>query len=289
MPLHAAEASRANKLLVPEHLMPTHVKSEWWHPQEYSRVADVFVSYATPNRQAAERLASVLQKKGVTIWWDKNLAGGDRFRDAIQQELGAAKCVLVLWSKDSIKSRFVLDEADIAAATGKLCSLLLEALPATSIPLGFRSFHALSFNDICGIEQALMKFGVHVEGALPANTISEFDLRAREDTAWAFVMASRDPALVEEFLRHFPDSKHSAAAMERRKLLGRYIWQGALTSLCGLIGGALVYDRSHDLIVAFAGFWGASALVYFLTLPFFGDTNKTVERHEEKQRRDAAP
>jgi TIR domain-containing protein len=59
-------------------------------------VADIFISYARPDRPAAERLAKLLIAKGYSVWWDTELLGSDDFRDVIHEELRAAKACIVI-------------------------------------------------------------------------------------------------------------------------------------------------------------------------------------------------
>ncbi|MFZ3385286.1 MAG: toll/interleukin-1 receptor domain-containing protein [Candidatus Methanoperedens sp.] len=56
-------------------------------------------------------LSGALELKGFSVWWDPNLDHGDRFDEVIQQKLDAAKCVMVLWSVKSVKSKWVRAEA----------------------------------------------------------------------------------------------------------------------------------------------------------------------------------
>jgi hypothetical protein len=54
-------------------------------------MADVFISYARPDREMARSLAAALIARGYQVWWDFELLGGEEFRDAIMEELQAAK------------------------------------------------------------------------------------------------------------------------------------------------------------------------------------------------------
>ena len=56
-----------------------------------------------------------------------------------RRELAAARCVIVLWSKDSCVSLWVLEEATDGRERGALIPVLIEAVRP---PLGFRSIQA---------------------------------------------------------------------------------------------------------------------------------------------------
>jgi hypothetical protein len=44
-------------------------------------VADIFISYTKADHRRVVKLAAFLESEGWTVWWDKNLALGDRYRD----------------------------------------------------------------------------------------------------------------------------------------------------------------------------------------------------------------
>jgi len=73
-------------------------------------VNDAFVSYAREDREVAEKLVLSLQQSGLTVWWDGLLLGGDDFGKTIDAELRRSKCVVVIWSKNSVKSDWVPNE-----------------------------------------------------------------------------------------------------------------------------------------------------------------------------------
>ena len=123
-------------------------------------MADLFISYSQKDRYAAKSLADRLIASGLSVWWDTQLVGGEAFRDAIQEQLAAARIVAVLWSENSLNSRYVMDEADEAASTGKILSLLLDGFEPHQLPLGFRTFHSIRSSDLAGINNALAKRGL---------------------------------------------------------------------------------------------------------------------------------
>ena len=105
-------------------------------------MADIFISYARADRDRIEKLASALEGEGYSLWWDRHIEGGAEFSKDIERELETAKAVIVAWSKDSIESRWVKDEAGLASEAGKLVSI---ALDGSAPPIGFKQFHAIDF------------------------------------------------------------------------------------------------------------------------------------------------
>lgn len=107
-------------------------------------MADVFVSYARGDRSAAERLAHAIGEAGLTVWWDRHIKGGAEFSLDIERQLESASRVLVLWSKEAVGSRWVRDEASVAADSGRLVSATIDGTPP---PLGFRQFQTIDLRD----------------------------------------------------------------------------------------------------------------------------------------------
>ena len=57
---------------------------------------DVFISYAKGDRSRAAELASVLETKGWSVWWDRDIPPGRTFDDVIEEALTGARSVVVL-------------------------------------------------------------------------------------------------------------------------------------------------------------------------------------------------
>jgi WD40 repeat protein len=73
---------------------------------------DVFISYAREDRAKARKLAqALLAACGWSVWWDTNLRSGEQFPRRIQEAVGASRCVVVLWSRHSVESDWVIAEA----------------------------------------------------------------------------------------------------------------------------------------------------------------------------------
>jgi TIR domain len=89
-------------------------------------VSDIFVSYASEDRERAGVVAQALQDLGWSVWWDRSIPTGKTFVDVIKAELESAKCAVVLWSQQSAASQWVQREARLAADQHKLFPVLIE-------------------------------------------------------------------------------------------------------------------------------------------------------------------
>lgn len=84
-------------------------------------------------------LVAELEARGWTVFWDRRIPTGSTWRSHIGDALRDARCVIVIWSRHSISSRWVLEEADDAQTRGVLVPVLLDPV---SPPIGFRSIQA---------------------------------------------------------------------------------------------------------------------------------------------------
>jgi hypothetical protein len=93
---------------------------------------DIFVSYASQDRERVRPLVETLRTLGWSVWWDRELKPGETWDEVIGKALASARCVVVLWSANSIASDWVRIEAEHARQRGTLVPAYLEvvALPA---------------------------------------------------------------------------------------------------------------------------------------------------------------
>jgi hypothetical protein len=100
---------------------------------------DVFLSYAREDRERARVLARALESHGWSVWWDRKLVAGEAFDETIERQLASANSVAVLWSRHSIGSEWVRNEAAAASERDILVPVLLDDVKQ---PLEFRRRHA---------------------------------------------------------------------------------------------------------------------------------------------------
>jgi TIR domain-containing protein len=56
-------------------------------------VSDIFVSYASADRDRARAVAQALTEHGWSVWWDRTIPPGKQFDEVIEEALDAARCV----------------------------------------------------------------------------------------------------------------------------------------------------------------------------------------------------
>lgn len=107
-------------------------------------MADIFMSYASDDRSRAEPIAKALEEQGWSVWWDRKIPPGKTFSQVIEEAINAAKCIIVLWSNESVKSDWVQNEA----AEGARRKILVPALiDIVQIPFEFRRIQAADLTD----------------------------------------------------------------------------------------------------------------------------------------------
>jgi hypothetical protein len=106
-------------------------------------MASVFLSYDRDDVDRARHFAHALQKAGHQVWWDLHVRGGAQFSKVIEEALKAADAIVVLWSKNSIESPWVRDEAAAGRDSGRLVPVTIDG---TEPPLGFRQFQTMDLS-----------------------------------------------------------------------------------------------------------------------------------------------
>ncbi|HET9335591.1 MAG TPA: TIR domain-containing protein [Sphingomicrobium sp.] len=105
-------------------------------------MAKVFLSYSREDVSAAKQLAECIDRAGHQVWWDRQIEGGSRFTAEIDRELKGADAVVVIWTKSSVDSPWVQDEAAEGRDTGRLVPVMMGT---DKPPLGFRQFQSIDF------------------------------------------------------------------------------------------------------------------------------------------------
>jgi hypothetical protein len=105
-------------------------------------MSDIFISYNNEDRPRAQKFAEALAGRGWSVFWDRKIPTGRTWRETIGKELNGARCVIVLWSKTSVVSDWVREEADDAKQRGVLVPVQIDNIPP---PIGFRGIQTADF------------------------------------------------------------------------------------------------------------------------------------------------
>lgn len=79
-----------------------------------------FISYASSDRGSAAGIAEIVRRLGYSVWWDQEIAGGERWNDEISRQLGAAFLVISVNSMNAAASKWVKREISVADKLEKL-------------------------------------------------------------------------------------------------------------------------------------------------------------------------
>lgn len=198
-------------------------------------MSDVFVSYKAEDRRRVQPIVEALEADGLSVWWDRQIGGGDSWREAIEQHLDAARCVLVVWSKRSVgpDGHFVRDEASRALRRHIYLPVRIDRV---NPPLGF------------GETQSLSLIGWKGDGADP---------RIQSVVEAARAIAAGDPYVAPEY-------SHGDGISRRTIAIG-----GAVTVAAAAAGGWLAFRSGSTAasdsiaVLPFANLSGDPAQSYF--------------------------
>src|SRR5881409_384524 len=107
-------------------------------------MSDIFLSYATDDRPRTRLLVQALEARGWSVWWDRTILPAERWYSVIEKALDTARCAVVLWSKTSVTSDWLRNEAEEAARRKILVPVLIDDV---KVPLAFSGLQAARLVD----------------------------------------------------------------------------------------------------------------------------------------------
>ena len=159
-------------------------------------MSDVFISYARSAASQAQQVAEALRALGYSVWRDDDLPAHKPYAEVIEERLGAAKAVVVIWSADGAKSEWVQSEADQARAAHKLVQLRLDG---AKLPMPFDRIQCADMTgwsgdrNAPGLQKVVASVGDLVGGVGRATTPSEPAPRRLSVCVLPFANMSDDP------------------------------------------------------------------------------------------------
>lgn len=133
---------------------------------------DIFLSYSTKDRDRLKPLFQALAQQGWSVFWDhQSIHTGENWHRKIEEAINNSRCVVVVWSKHSIQSEWVLEEASRGKARNVLLPIRIDAIES---PFGFGMRQAGDFTGWNGkgdhpafIELAAQIYGLLGRGSQP--------------------------------------------------------------------------------------------------------------------------
>ncbi|MGA2418543.1 MAG: toll/interleukin-1 receptor domain-containing protein [Candidatus Acidiferrum sp.] len=136
-------------------------------------MSDIFISYATEDRERTRPIVDALKHRGWSVFWDRNVPPGKKWDDILHVQLEQARCIVVLWSQHSTKSEWVRHEAGIGRFRHILVPVLLDddsqvtaAIPATLHTIQLAKLAVLADSSsvdftplLCSVSQTLSRSG----------------------------------------------------------------------------------------------------------------------------------
>lgn len=108
-------------------------------------MAEIFLSYQKKDRDLAQRMDDALSKAGFNVWWDDDIDPRENWDLEIQREIEKARFVLVLWTRNSVRSEWVKIEA-MEAKESEPSKLRQVRFDDCKIPLAFKFVHYIDLS-----------------------------------------------------------------------------------------------------------------------------------------------
>jgi formylglycine-generating enzyme required for sulfatase activity len=103
-------------------------------------MSDIFLSYATEDRDRIRPLVEALEGMGWSVFWDRIIPTGQTWWQVIPQEIRNCRAVVVVWSRQSVESVYVREELEAGRRRG--IRLLPVQVEEVDPPFGFGSLQA---------------------------------------------------------------------------------------------------------------------------------------------------
>src|ERR1051325_2824115 len=97
-------------------------------------MSHIFLSYCAEDRERVRPLVALLSEV-APVWWDQSIHHGENWEIAVETAVEQAACVVVAWTRESVKSNWVRSEAGDARDRSIQVPVLLDDVKP---PLAFR-------------------------------------------------------------------------------------------------------------------------------------------------------
>ena len=107
-------------------------------------MADIFLSYASEDRERVRPLVERLEEHGWSVWWDRRIPPGKTWPQVLEGALESCRAMVVVWTEKSVKSKWVRIET---AEGVEMEGLVPVRLDVVKVPLQFRELQAADLTD----------------------------------------------------------------------------------------------------------------------------------------------
>jgi TolA-binding protein len=181
--------------------------------------SEIFVSYSQEDATRVQVLVTALEVEGWKVFWDQSIPYGEDWDSHIGVHLDAAPVVVVVWSYNSIKSRYVREEANRALKRNSLVPVQIDPVDQ---PFGFGHLNVADLADWLAIGGGILP--PRLKSSILRRIVSQSDTLDPESTV-----------VVRQ--RGLPPAAVAAPARTTSKKRPRALWIGAGIVAMLLIGG----------------------------------------------------
>jgi formylglycine-generating enzyme required for sulfatase activity len=107
-------------------------------------MSDIFLCYASEDRKRLRLLVEALTQEGWSVSWDRTIPVGKTWQEVLEELLGTVRSLLVVWSRNSINRKWVIEEAE--EGIRKRLPLFPVLLDRVLPPVRFRSLQSVNLS-----------------------------------------------------------------------------------------------------------------------------------------------
>jgi hypothetical protein len=198
----------------------------------------IFLSYARIDQPLVRDIRAMLVAQSIPVWWDQDVDPGDEWRETINARLSDASAVLTIWTKNSVGSPAVREEASHAQSGRRSVHARFDR---SELPFGFAETQYLDLADWDGSSAhpvaARLIEALQIKIAPPGSKMMAQRLRRSSPIA-AVVQAGRLSQIDRP--EHVPPPVQSPAELAER-ILGLIL---SLDTLLGMLKSRDVFQAS---------------------------------------------
>jgi formylglycine-generating enzyme required for sulfatase activity len=107
-------------------------------------MSDIFLSYASEDQEHVRLLAEALIQVGWSVSWNRMTPKGRIWQEILEEELAAARGLVVVWSTKSVKRKWVIDE--VQEGIRRRLPIFQVLIDRVMPPLAFRSKQSVNLS-----------------------------------------------------------------------------------------------------------------------------------------------